>query len=75
MPSVLFERLRVSNGGHRVKTSLSVKLLKGDMRSTERIAASFFLSFLNGTHRCELRLAAQMAEIFPVTVEIFLGVG
>ncbi|KAL7381465.1 hypothetical protein ABVT39_006090 [Epinephelus coioides] len=45
MSTVLFARQRVSGGKERGETSLSVKPLKGDTASVERIAASVLLSF------------------------------
>lgn len=46
-------RVGECQGGKRRETSLSVKALKGDMASAERIAASVFLSFPTDTHRCK----------------------
>lgn len=54
MSPVLFERRRVSRGKEKGETSLSVKLLKGDIASAERIAASVLLSFPANTHRWKL---------------------
>lgn len=56
-------------GEREGETSLSVKALKGDMASAERVAASVFLSFPADTHKCKLMSSAPLAEMFSESGE------
>lgn len=68
MLSVLFKRRRVSRGGEeRKETSLSVKPMKGDTASANKIASSVFLSFPANTHRSKLKSSASLPEMFSVS--------
>lgn len=69
MSPVLFERRILSRGKERGKTSLSVKALKGDMTSAERIVVSVLLSFPADTHRCKLTSSVSLPEKFSVSIE------
>lgn len=65
MSSVLFERRRASGGKERGETSLSVKPLKGDTASVERIAAaSVLLSSPADAHRRKVTSSAPLPEMF-----------